>query len=73
MSKKDRITDIYGEDGSDSLRLDRIGAAAGEYIPIEKINPKLIVSLLATEDQRFWEHDGFDKGAIRGMLFDEMR
>lgn len=72
MSKKERITDIYGEDGSDSLRLDRIGAS-GEYIPIEKINPKLIVSLLAAEDQRFWEHDGFDKAAIRGMLFDEIR
>jgi membrane peptidoglycan carboxypeptidase len=44
-----------------------------EYdVAIEDMNPYLVASLIAVEDERFWEHNGFDTQAIWWMIRDNL-
>jgi monofunctional biosynthetic peptidoglycan transglycosylase len=36
-----------------------------EWVPIEKISPNLVVAVMASEDQKFLQHSGFDWDAIK--------
>lgn len=37
-------------------------------VPFDKVSPQLPIALVAAEDQKFPEHDGFDVDAIRSVL-----
>lgn len=37
---------------------------AHEWVPIDSISPYMSIAVMASEDQRFLEHDGFDLEAI---------
>jgi penicillin-binding protein 1C len=39
------------------------------YVPLEKISPYLIAATIATEDKEFYNHPGFDPGAITRALW----
>lgn len=39
-----------------------------QWVPLEQISPQLAIAVVASEDQRFPSHRGFDVDAIRGAL-----
>lgn len=39
-----------------------------DWEPIEKISPNLVIAVMASEDQRFMEHGGFDWNAIKKAM-----
>ena len=39
-----------------------------EWIPIEKMSPHLVSAVVASEDQRFYQHNGFDWEAISDAI-----
>lgn len=45
-----------------------LGSWGGDYIDLERINPQFLITLIAQEDERFREHDGFDRTAVFGIL-----
>jgi monofunctional biosynthetic peptidoglycan transglycosylase len=44
------------------------GAIAYEWVPWEEISPQAALAVVAAEDQRFFDHQGFDLSAIRDVL-----
>ena len=38
-----------------------------KWVSLEEISPELINAILFTEDQRFWQHHGFDWVELQGM------
>jgi penicillin-binding protein 1A len=42
-------------------------------IPLSQISPELIKAVIAVEDRRFWDHDGFDPIRILGSAIDDLR
>ena len=50
---------------SDGKVLTSFVRAQQEWVPLEKIAPRVIDALIATEDQRFYEHHGIDLQAHR--------
>jgi len=46
-------------------RLARGASVAWDWEPAERISPRLMLAVVAAEDQRFLEHSGFDLEAIR--------
>jgi penicillin-binding protein 1A len=57
VSQMDQATTVY--DASDQLAFTIFKEQRIE-IPLEQMSPHLVQALLAIEDQRFYEHDGFD-------------
>lgn len=43
------------------------------YVPLEQISPALVAATIATEDQDFYSHPGFDPAAIIRALWDNYR
>lgn len=42
-----------------------VATRGATFVPLSAISPNLIRAVLAGEDQRFWEHGGFDINAIQ--------
>lgn len=42
-----------------------VATKAYTFVPLEEISPNLRRAVITGEDQRFWEHNGFDVDAIR--------
>jgi 1A family penicillin-binding protein len=42
-------------------------------VPLEKISPQLVRALIAIEDQRFYEHGGFDSVRVAGALLANLK
>jgi penicillin-binding protein 1A len=41
-----------------------------EWLTYKEINPKIIQTLIATEDERYWNHNGIDfRGTVRALIF----
>jgi penicillin-binding protein 1A len=41
-----------------------------EWLTYKEINPKIIQTLIATEDERYWDHNGIDfRGTVRAVIF----
>jgi monofunctional biosynthetic peptidoglycan transglycosylase len=38
------------------------------FVPLEEISPNLIRAVISGEDQRFWDHDGFDVDALQRAM-----
>jgi membrane peptidoglycan carboxypeptidase len=53
---------------ADWKTLATLGSWGGQYVALEHIKPEFLLTLIAQEDQRFREHDGFDWTAIFGIL-----
>lgn len=45
----------------------------GRWMPIDRIDPDLIVAFIAVEDRRFWDHDGVDPRAVGRAARDNWR
>ena len=46
----------------------RLGQIGHEWVPMARIAPVMARSLVAAEDANFWQHWGFDMGAIRTAI-----
>ncbi len=65
----DQSTEIYDKDGE--LLYTIHGEENREQISYDKISPYLINATVAIEDDRFWEHSGFDMVGIgRAVLYE---
>jgi penicillin-binding protein 1A len=54
---------------SDSVLIGKIYLENRSNVKLEDVPPNLITQLIATEDSRFYDHDGFDKtGALRVLI-----
>jgi penicillin-binding protein 1A len=42
------------------------------WVPLEKVSPPVIDALIATEDQRFYQHHGIDPRRVVGALFNTL-
>jgi len=49
------------------------GDLSYDWVPIEEISDWVPKAMVASEDQLFWEHDGFDVAAIKKALDDRER
>ncbi|MBI3963159.1 MAG: transglycosylase domain-containing protein, partial [Deinococcus sp.] len=66
-----RTTTIYARDGRTIIgRIQRRSESIGsEIIPVERVSPEALASLIFSEDARFFEHFGFDlKGMVRAAI-----
>jgi monofunctional biosynthetic peptidoglycan transglycosylase len=53
--------------------LERGKAPAWRWVPLSRISPQLAIAVVAAEDQRFPEHNGFDFRAIERALGESRR
>lgn len=63
QSQTSFIYDRYGE-----LITEYKGSENRIYVPLEEVPQNLIDAIIATEDARFWEHNGIDIKRIGGAL-----
>ena len=56
------VTALMVQRGTEGRGLDR------RWVPIERISPRLVRAIIAAEDARFCEHNGFDMDAIRKAM-----
>lgn len=64
--KNYEASEVYS---ADSVLIGKFYVENRSNIKIEEVNPNIIQQLIATEDARFYEHDGFDKtGALRVII-----
>jgi membrane peptidoglycan carboxypeptidase len=68
LNQKNRTTKVLGEGSKEPLAV--LWSWGGEYISLEDINPKFLYTLIASEDERFWQHQGIDRQAVFGILKD---
>jgi hypothetical protein len=62
---------VYGPDGG---RVEiELGPGSADWVPYDAITPFLTAAVLTTEDGGFRHHHGFDTGAIRNSLRDNLR
>ncbi len=45
----------------------------GRFVPLEEISPRLVKATLASEDRRFFQHDGVDRIALLRALASDLR
>ncbi len=57
-------TRIFDRNGRMLYELNDPNAGRRTYVPIDKISPYLVAATVATEDQNFYSHPGFDPTAI---------
>jgi penicillin-binding protein 1C len=62
-------TKIYDRNGDLLYELIDPNAGRRTYVPIEKISPYVIAATIATEDQEYYNHPGFDPLAIGRALW----
>lgn len=43
------------------------------WVPLSKISPYLVKAVLIAEDDKFWEHEGFDYGAIQKAMEKDLK
>ena len=53
----EQVTTVYDEDGEEAGTL---YAQKGTFVSLDNISPNVVDALLATEDRRFYTHNGFD-------------
>jgi len=66
-------TRILDRNGSPLYEILDPNAGRRTYIPIDKISPALLAATIATEDQDFYSHPGFDPWAIMRALWENYR
>jgi penicillin-binding protein 1C len=57
-------TRIYDRNGRVLYELNDPNAGRRTYVPLDKISPDVVAATIATEDQNFYSHPGFDPTAI---------
>ena len=57
-------TRIFDRDGRLLYELNDPNAGRRTYVPLDRISPVVLAATLATEDQNFYSHPGFDPTAI---------
>ena len=70
IGEMDQATAVF--DASDALAF-TIYKEQRIEVPLGQISPRLIQALIATEDQRFYEHHGFDLRRIASAAFANVR
>jgi penicillin-binding protein 1A len=61
---------VLAADGSELGNFRRVQQ---EWVPLERISPYVIQALIATEDHRFYEHDGVDFGRTVAAMIHTVR
>lgn len=64
--KKHRSSIILSEQGKEITRLGRRGR---RWVSLDEISPHVLNALIATEDRRFYTHNGIDLKRMAGALF----
>jgi 1A family penicillin-binding protein len=70
MGEMDQATAVY--DASDSLVF-TIFKERRIDVPLDKVSPNVVTALLAIEDQRFYDHEGFDLIRIASAALANLR
>ncbi len=63
-ASKFETTRILDRDGNVLYEILDPNAGRRTYVPLDKISPYLIAATIATEDQEYYSHPGFDPAAI---------
>jgi len=66
-------TRILDRNGNSLYEILDPSAGRRTYVPLSQISPALIAATIATEDQDFYSHPGFDPAAIVRALWDNYR
>src|SRR5215211_3831936 len=66
-------TRILDRNGNSLYEILDPSAGRRTYVPLEQISPVLIAATIATEDQEFYNHPGFDPAAILRALWQNYR
>jgi penicillin-binding protein 1C len=66
-------TRILDRNGNSLYEILDPNAGRRTYVPLEQISPVLIAATIATEDQEFYNHPGFDPAAILRALWQNYR
>jgi penicillin-binding protein 1C len=66
-------TRILDRNGNPLYEILDPNAGRRTYVTLDKISPVLIAATIATEDKDFYEHPGFDAGAIIRALWENYR
>jgi hypothetical protein len=63
--------EVYDEKGQKAVILSGPGTA--DWVPLQAISPFMEAAVTTTEDGGFRHHGGFDKGAIKNSIRDDLR
>jgi penicillin-binding protein 1C len=66
-------TRILDRNGNPLYEILDPSAGRRTYVTLDKISPALVAATIATEDKDFYEHPGFDAGAIIRALWENYR
>ena len=72
-ASKFETTRILDRNGNPLYEILDPSAGRRTYVTLDKISPALVAATIATEDQGFYEHPGFDVTAIVRALWDNYR
>jgi penicillin-binding protein 1C len=72
-ASKFETTRILDRNGNPLYEILDPSAGRRTYVTLDKISPVLVAATIATEDKDFYEHPGFDAGAIIRALWENYR